>query len=413
MLMGSATSSPKPFISFCSGRRSAAAGKSKAGRFANYRCRNSLRDFGSGVVLATQMRQAKFNVSACRRIGVSACKRFYADTPIRRYADTTLLVLWLSLCARSQETVSVNPASLTPSWETQRQAATYSLNIPAPRGQITDRNGVPLAQNRVSNNLSVVFPTPFDFTDRQIVEFVNRAVDSARGLTSRPIGFSEEAAVQHYRNRGVIPFDIATDLPEDEVVKLQNKLPSGLKLRATYVRTYPQGSVAGQIVGYTGRTSRASTRILQNNEPLWPESEGREGVEQTFEDQLRGKPGQLDLTFDKDGNKTGERIATPPEPGYNLVTTIDLDIQRLAEKILQKRAKRGAIVVIDPSTGEILALASWPTINPNDFVPTISEEKFKKIESDPNIPMLPRAYRSAYPPGSTFKVFVGVAAFES
>jgi penicillin-binding protein 2 len=342
------------------------------------------------------MRRAKSRGSACGRIGVS-----------------TLLVFWLGLCAWSQETASVNTATLTPSWETQREAATYALTIPAPRGQITDRNGVPLAQTRVSNNLGVVFPTPFDFTDRQVVEFVNRAVASAHGLTSRPIGFSEEAAVQHYRNRGVIPFDIATDLPENEVANLQNKLPSGLKLRAIYVRTYPQASVAGQIVGYTGRTSRASTRILQNNEPLWPESEGREGLEQTFDDQLRGKPGQLDLTFDKDGNKTGERIATPPEPGYNVVTTLDVDIQRLAEKILQKRAKRGAIVVMDPSTGEVLALASWPTINPNDFVPTISEEKFKKIESDPNIPMLPRAYRSAYPPGSTFKVFVGVAAFES
>ena len=96
-----------------------------------------------------------------------------------------------------------------------------------------------------------------------------------------------------------------------------------------------------------------------------------------------------------------------------LSTTIDADIQRLAEKILQKRAKRGAIVVIDPGTGEIFALASWPTINPNDFVPSISEEKLRKIENDPNIPMLPRAYRSAYPPGSTFKVIVGVAGFES
>src|ERR1700730_7341251 len=313
----------------------------------------------------------------------------------------------------SQETASVNPTHMTPSWETQRQAATYSLNIPAPRGQITDRNGVPLAQNRVSNNLSVVFPTPFDFTDRQIVEFVNRAVTSVHGLKKRTIGFSEEAAVQHYRYRGVIPFDIATDLPENEFAKLQGKLPPALTLRAIYVRIYPQGSVAGQIVGYTGRTSRESTRILQNNEPLWPESEGREGLEQTFDDQLRGRPGLLNLTFDKDGNKTGERIAAAPEPGYNLVTTIDIDMQRLAERILQKRAKRGAIVVIDPNTGEVLALASWPTINPNDFVPSISEEKFKKIESDPNIPMLPRAYRSAYPAGSTFKVFVGVAGFES
>jgi penicillin-binding protein 2 len=302
---------------------------------------------------------------------------------------------------------------MTPSWETQRQAATYALNIPAPRGEITDRNGVPLAQTRVSYNLSVVFPTPFDFTDRQVIEFVNRAVASGAGLTTRPIGFSEEAAVQHYRNRGAIPFDIASDLSKDEVAKAEGKVPSGLTLRAIYVRTYPQGSLAGQVIGYTGRTSRESTRILQNNEPLWPESEGREGLEQTFDDQLRGKPGQLNLTFDKDGVKSGERIAVPPSPGYNLVTTLDVDMQRLAEKILQKRAKRGAIVVLDPNSGEVLALASWPTIDPNDFVPAISEEKFKKISSDPNIPMLPRAYRSAYPPGSTFKMFVGVAGFET
>jgi penicillin-binding protein 2 len=326
---------------------------------------------------------------------------------------TCIPVLWWISSGWSQEAAPANPERMTPSWETQRQAATYALSIPAPRGQITDRNGVPLAQTRVSYNLSVVFPTPLDFTDRQVVEFVNRAVASARGFTSRPVGFSEEGAVQHYRNRGAIPFDIASDLPNEEVTRAQGRLPSGLTLRAIYVRTYPQGTVAGQVVGYTGRTSRESTRILQNNEPLWPESEGREGIEQTFDDQLRGKPGQLNLTFDKEGNKSGERIAAPPEPGYNVVTTLDVDVQRLAEKILQKRAKRGAIVVMDPNSGEVLALASWPTIDPNDFVPTISEEKFQKIASDPNIPMLPRAYRSAYPPGSTFKMFVGVAGFET
>jgi penicillin-binding protein 2 len=314
--------------------------------------------------------------------------------------------------ARSQDMPSTNNP-LTPTWETQRQAATYSLTIPAPRGQITDRNGIPLAQNRVSYNLSIVFPTPFEFTDRQVVEFVGQQVTMAKSLTSRLVGFSEEAAIQHYRNRGVIPFDIATDLPADEVKKLQEKLPSALTLRATYVRLYPQGQVAGHVLGYIGRTSRGSTRVLQNNEPLWPDSEGREGLEQTFDDQLRGKPGQLTLTFDKDGNKTGERITVQPEPGYNLVTAIDIEIQKLAEEILQKRAKKGAIVVMDPNNGEVLALASWPTINPNDFVPTISVDKLQKIQNDPNIPMLPRAYRSVYPAGSTFKVFVGVAGFES
>src|SRR6516165_12618516 len=157
--------------------------------------------------------------------------------------------------ARSDEATSSPPTNLTPSWETQRQAATYALAIPAPRGQITDRNGVSLAQTRISYNLSVVFPAPFDFTDRQVVEFVNRAATSVRGLITRQVGFSEEVAVQHYRNRGVIPFDIAMDLPDNEVAKLQGKLPPNVTLRATYVRFYPQGSVAGQIVGYTGHTS--------------------------------------------------------------------------------------------------------------------------------------------------------------
>ena len=325
----------------------------------------------------------------------------------------TCFVALSHACLTSAQEGATNPSHLTPSWETQRQAATFALSIPAPRGQITDRNGVTLAQTRVSFNLSVVFPTPFDFTDQQIVDFVNNEVAAARAFTNRPIGFSQEAVTQHYRNRATIPFDIATDLSSDEVTRAQGHLPSGLKLRAVYVRIYPQGPLAGHVIGYTGRTSRESTRTLQNNDPLWPESEGREGLELTFDNELRGKPGQLNVTFDKDGNKTGERIAVQPEPGYNVVTTLDIDTQRLAEQILQKRSKRGAIVLLDPNNGEVLALASWPTINPNDFVPTISQEKFTKISSDPNDPMLPRAYRSAYPAGSTFKVFVGVAGFET
>jgi penicillin-binding protein 2 len=334
----------------------------------------------------------------CRRIGLACLAAVSLLGPVR---------------AQQPGGAAPEVASLTPSWETQRTASTFFLAIPAPRGQITDRNGASLAQNRVSYNLSIVFPTPLDFTDRQIVEFANQQLAAAKLLTSRPLGFSEEVIVQHYRNRGVVPFDLATDLPEEEATRLQGRLPTGLTLRAIYVRTYPQGSLAGSVVGYTGRTGRMSTRTLQNNEPLWPESEGREGLEQTFDDQLRGKPGQWNLTFDKDGKKTGERIAAPPEPGYNLVTTLDLEIQKLAEKILQKRAKRGAIVVIDPFTGEVLALASWPTFNPNDFVPAISQEKFAGLQNDPNLPLLPRAFRSAYPAGSTFKVFVGLAAFES
>jgi penicillin-binding protein 2 len=85
----------------------------------------------------------------------------------------------------------------------------------------------------------------------------------------------------------------------------------------------------------------------------------------------------------------------------------------LAEKALESTAKRGAIAIVDPNSGDVLALASWPTYDPNQFVPSISPEKFKALQDDPNLPLLPRAFRSSYPPGSTFKVAVGIAALES
>jgi penicillin-binding protein 2 len=332
--------------------------------------------------------------------------------PSRWILFTGTVLVSLARAQEVQPTPGESP-DIKPSWETQKQIAAYVLSIPAPRGQITDRNGLPLAQSRVSYNLAIVFPTPLDFTDNQIIQYVDRQIAMAKRLTTRPINWSTESVIQHYRNRGVIPYDLATDLPEAEVENLKKNLPEGLTLRATYVRIYPQGQLAGHVVGYTGRTSGSNTKTLQNADLLWPDSEGREGLELTFDDQLRGKMGQLHLVFDKNGRVTGQNVAVPPEPGYNVVTTLDADMQRLAEKILQKRCKRGALVVIDPHTGEVLALASWPTINPNDFVPTISEEKFQKLNSDPNIPLLPRAFRSAYPAGSTFKVFVGIAGFES
>ena len=100
-------------------------------------------------------------------------------------------------------------------------------------------------------------------------------------------------------------------------------------------------------------------------------------------------------------------------PVHTVVTTLDLRLQELAEKALEAKAKRGAIVIMDPNNGDVLALASWPDYNPNVFVPSISAENFKALQDDPGIPLLPRAFRSSYPPGSTFKVAVGIAALES
>src|SRR6476469_8263626 len=302
---------------------------------------------------------------------------------------------------------------IVPTFETQKLARTYILDIPAPRGQITDRNGAPLAQNQLSYNLAINFPTPLEFSDAQTLDFARRQIAAATKLIGRQIRVPDEAILRHYHNRGILPFEIATNLSAEEYDAAKAHLPPEMTLRGVYLRVYPQGKIAGQIVGYTGRTGRNPDGIIDNHETIWPETEGREGIEQTFNAVLTGKHGEYKITFDKDGRKTSEKIVSPPIPGHTVVTTLDLRLQELAEKALEAKAKRGAIVIMDPNNGDILALASWPNYNPNLFVPSISPEKFKALQDDPGIPLLPRAFRSSYPPGSTFKVAVGIAALES
>jgi penicillin-binding protein 2 len=303
--------------------------------------------------------------------------------------------------------------TIEPTFETQKLARTYILDVPGPRGQITDRNGEPLAQNRLSYNLVINFPTPLDFSDAQALSFAKEKIDATARLIGRRLKISDEAILRHYHNRGIMPMEIAQNLSQLEYEQIKNNPPPGVIVRPIYVRVYPNGKVAGQIIGYTGKTGRNPDGIVDNHETLWPETEGREGLEQTFNEMLTGKHGEYKLTFDKDGRKTSEKLITPPEPGYNVVTTLDLRLQQLAEKALESKAKRGAIVIIDPNNGDILALASWPTFDPNLFVPSISAEQLKILQNDPDIPLLPRAYRSSYPPGSTFKIAVGIAALES
>ena len=326
------------------------------------------------------------------------------------------LALALPLALSAQEVAIDNTGSVEnpkPTWETQRQARTYTLAIPAPRGQITDRNGRPLAQSRLSYNLAINFPTPLDWQDAKVIAFARQQITLAKGLLKRDIQVSDQAILNHYKNRGVLPLDIAEDLLPTELSVIQGGLPQELILRQAYVRFYPNGPLASHIIGYTGREAPLSTRPIENNDLIFPESQGREGLEQIFDNELRGQPGILHITYDKNGKKMSERISRQPVPGYNIITTLDDAMQGLCEKVLADNSKRGALVVLDPANGEILAMASHPGFNPNDFVPVVRPAVFDAYSKDPSDPLVPRAFRSAYPPGSTFKTFVGFAALET
>lgn len=299
-----------------------------------------------------------------------------------------------------------------PTWETQKKAQTFQFSIPAPRGQITDRNGEPFAQNRLSFNLALQFPTPLNWNDTQILQFAKEYMTFAAGKLNHPITLSDKLILNHYHRRGLLPLDLIEDLSPRELAIARQGLSPYLVLSQTYSRLYPEGVLASHIIGYTGRKAPLSNRTLANKDLIFPDTEGREGIEQTFDSQLQGEKGTVIVTYNEEGKKNSERIAERPIPGNNVITTLDKKLQLLCEKVLRENCKQGAIVILDPNTGEILALASYPQFNPNDFVPTLDPQIYAQLTKDPTVPLLPRAFRSAYPPGSSFKTVVGIAALE-
>jgi len=126
--------------------------------------------------------------------------------------------------------------TIVPTFETQKLARTFMLDIPAPRGQITDRNGVPMAQNRLSYNLAITFPTPLNFSDAQALSYTREKIEQAGKLIGRMFRISDQAILRHYRNRGIMPFEIAPNLTPQEYEAIKDKLPPEMMVRPVYVR---------------------------------------------------------------------------------------------------------------------------------------------------------------------------------
>lgn len=298
---------------------------------------------------------------------------------------------------------------IAPSFLTQKLARTYTFTIPAPRGQILDRTGLPLAQTRVSYNLAIQFPSPSEFKAPELARYIGQQMALVRSVLKRDLAIDMARVQKHYENRAIMPLVIAVDLPANEVALLKGVNSPGLALIPGYQRVYPQGLTAAHIVGYVGREDPFSIGPVENNELLWPNTKGRSGIERGFNDQLAGKPGVMSVSYDAQGRRS-EKVTVPPTPGENVVLALDLRLQRLCEKSIETSKRPGAIVFMDPNNGEILALASWPSFDPNHFIPQISETEYVQLSNDPTHPLLPRAYGSAYPPGSTFKIITGLAA---
>ncbi len=296
---------------------------------------------------------------------------------------------------------------------TRKDARAITLKIPAPRGQIVDREGAPLAQNRVAYQVALQY-RQFENADRDfVINWARTRLDSLQALVKNASPKTDEELYDHYRHRRWLPLLVTGQIGEKEARDIESKLSSGLVLQPIYRRIYPEGELAAHIIGYSGSVGKLPTGPINFNDPLWEESEGRAGFEKLFNTQLTGEPGMKRLLFDESGNKLLEEQVKRPRPGGTLVTTLDLEWQKLAEETLRKGCRRGAFVVIDVVTGEVLVMASRPSFDLNNFIPGINEVDFKALEADPSQPLFGRAFQSAYPPASSYKPIVALAALNN
>ena len=209
---------------------------------------------------------------------------------------------------------------------------------------------------------------------------------------------------------------IRTRLSDQEVAKFaanRFRFP-GVEVRARLFRQYPLGEVASHALGYIGRINKRDLEVIDDNGQLanykGTDHIGKTGLEQKYEFQLHGEAGYEQVEIDAGGRAVRSLARTAPVTGNNLTLTLDVKLQQITEKAFGDR--RGALVAIEPSTGGILALVSTPTYDPNLFVDGIRTDDWDLLNNSPDKPLVNRALNGAYPPGSTFKPLMALAALE-
>lgn len=292
-------------------------------------------------------------------------------------------------------------------------ARTMSLAVPAPRGQITDRNGKPFAQSKVAWYPALKFGQ-FEKAERSfVIEWANKRIAQANKIFQINWTVSDENLWQHYRHRRWLAMPVTHVVDEARKKEIEGSLMPGLVLHPIYMRYYPEKESAAHIVGYVGSSGKLEKGPINYGDPIFKFSEGRAGLEKLFDEVLTGKPGLLRQDYEADGTEVVKKFESRPKPGGTVVTTLDLDWQKKAEEVLENHCSRGAFVVIDIHTGEVLAMASRPGFDLNDFIPFISTEKYEALKGDPGTPLFARSFQGAYPPASTFKPVVALAALNN
>ena len=318
-----------------------------------------------------------------------------------RAAVAIMLVLMLTIVGRLAYLQIVEHSHFT---TLSRDNRLKLVPIPPTRGLIYSRDGQILAENRASFSLEMVPERVDDVEDslQAVARFM--ALDDEELVRARD-------AIR--RARGFDAVAIKTGLEEKEVARFsvnQHRFP-GFSIAARLARYYPRGNDTAHVIGYVGRISEDELKQVDTTDYRGTTHIGKVGVERAREESLHGTVGYQQVEVNAQGRVLRVVERTPPIPGNDVYLTLDAGLQALATEALAE--DNGAIVAIDPATGEVLAFVSKPTFDPNEFVDGISRERYAVLRDSPDRPLFNRALQAQYPPGSTIKPMVALAGLEA
>jgi len=280
--------------------------------------------------------------------------------------------------------------------------------IPPRRGEIVDRNGIVLASNHRDYTLSVT-PARVGGDLESMLDEIATLVE----ISPRDRRRFLQNANQSGRYSSILLRNNLSDYEASWFAAHAWRFP-GVELSARWVREYPHGDSAAHVLGYVGRISEADLQKLEEEGSIGnyrgTQVIGKKGIEKTWEEVLHGRTGVEEVEVTASGRPVRTLSRIDPVPGANLRLSLDIHLQKEIEKEFEGR--RGALVAIDPPTGEVLAFVSAPSFDPNLFIDGIDVESWKRLNESPDYPLVNRPLTGTYPIGSTYKPFVGLAALE-
>ena len=317
-------------------------------------------------------------------------------------ASIVVLVCFGLLAARLMYLQVVRHDDLQAQAENNRTAI---VPVVPNRGLILDRNGIVLASNYSAYTLEV--------TPSKVGNLEQALDDLAQVLEITPRDRKRFKKLQQ-ESKSFESIPLRSRLSDEEVARFaaQRFRFPGMEIKARLFRNYPYAELASHVIGYIGRINTAEKEALEEaDDPAnyrGTEYIGKLGVEQSFESQLHGITGVDAMETSAGGRATRRLNNLPATPGNTVMLSIDIKLQKLIEDMFGER--RGALVALDPKTGEVLAFVSKPTFDPNLFVEGIDQENWQLLNESIDKPLLNRALRGTYPPGSTYKPFMALAA---